>query len=64
MAIWKIYPPPYMRGIQFTSKKLHSKKKGRVNNSPHQWSEEISRVEESISLDSNSSRVKIHYSAN
>ena len=38
------------------------KKKNRVNNSLHLWSEEISFVEEWISLDSNSSRVKIHYS--
>ena len=38
------------------------KKKNRVNNSLHPWSEEISLVEEWISLDSNSSRVKIHYS--
>ena len=38
-------------------------KKSRVNNSLHLWSEEISLVKECISLDSNSSRVKIHYSA-
>ena len=37
-------------------------KNNRVNNSLHPWSEEISFVEEWISLDSNSSRVKIHYS--
>ena len=36
-------------------------KKNRVNNSLHPWSEEISLVEW-ISLDSNSSGVKIHYS--
>ena len=36
--------------------------KNRVNNSLHPWSEEISLVEEWISLDSNSSREKIHYS--
>ena len=36
--------------------------KNQVNNSLHLWSEEISFVEEWISLDSNSSRVKIHYS--
>ena len=34
-----------------------------MNNSLHLRSEEISLVEEWISLDSNSSRVKIHYSA-
>ena len=34
-----------------------------MNNSLHLWSEEILLVEEWISLDSNSSRVKIHYSA-
>ena len=34
-----------------------------MNNSLHLWSEEISPVEEWISLDSNSGRVKIHYSA-
>ena len=39
----------------------YSKKKPRVNNSLHLWSEEISFVEEWILLDSNSSRVKIHY---
>ena len=39
-------------------------KKIRVNNSLRLWSEDISLVEEWISLDSNSSRVKIHYSAN
>ena len=39
------------------------KKKNRVNNSLHLWSEDISLVEEWISLDSNSSRIKIHYSA-
>ena len=33
-----------------------------MNNSLHLWSEEISFVEEWISLDSNSSRVEIHYS--
>ena len=38
----------------------YSLKKNRVNNSLHLWSEEISFVEW-ISLDSNSSRVKIHY---
>ena len=38
------------------------KKKGRVNNSLHLRSEQISLAEEWISLDSNSSRVKIHYS--
>ena len=37
-------------------------KKSPVNNSLHLWSEEISLIEEWISLDSNSSRVKIHYS--
>ena len=37
--------------------------KNRLNNSLHLWSEEISLVEEWISLDSNSSRVKIPYSA-
>ena len=37
--------------------------KNRVNNSLHLWSEKISLVEEWISLDSNSSRVKILYSA-
>ena len=42
---------------------LQKKKKNRVNNnSLHLWSEEFSLVEEWISLDSNSSRVKIHYS--
>ena len=41
---------------------LLSKKKNRVNNSLHLWSEEISFVEEWISLDSNSSRVKLHSS--
>ena len=40
-----------------------SKKKNRVNNSLHLWSEKISLGEELISLDSNSSRVKIHYPA-
>ena len=35
--------------------------KNRVNNSLHLWSEDILLVEEWISLDSNSSRVKIHY---
>ena len=40
----------------------YSLKKNRVNNSLHIWSEEISFVEEWISLDSNSGRVKIHYS--
>ena len=34
-----------------------------MNNSLHLWSEEISLVEEWISLDSNSSGVKIHFSA-
>ena len=39
-------------------------KKNRVNKSSlYLWSEELSLVEEWISLDSNSSRVKIHYSA-
>ena len=38
-------------------------KKSWVNNSLHLWSEEILVVEEWISLDSNASRVKIHYSA-
>ena len=37
--------------------------KNRVNNSLRLWSEKISLVEEWISLDSNSSAVKIHYSA-
>ena len=37
-------------------------KKNWVNNSLRPWSEEISLVEEWISLDSNSSRVKIHFS--
>ena len=41
----------------------YSLKKNWVNNSLHLWSEEISLVEQWISLDSNSSRVKIHYSA-
>ena len=41
---------------------MYSLKKSRVNNSLHLCSEEISLVEEWISLDSNSSRVKIHYS--
>ena len=41
---------------------LYSLKKNRVNNSLHLWSEDISLVEEWISLDSYSSRVKIHYS--
>ena len=36
--------------------------RNRVNNSIHLWSEEISRVEEWILLDSNSSRVKFHNS--
>ena len=36
--------------------------KNRVNNSLHSWREDISLVEEWISLDSNSSRVKIHFS--
>ena len=45
---------------------VHSKR-NRVHHSLHRyslhlWSEEISLVEELISLDSNSSRVKIHYS--
>ena len=33
-----------------------------MNNSLHPWSEEISPVEEWISLDSNSGRVKIRFS--
>ena len=33
-----------------------------MNNSLQPWSEEISLVEEWMSLDSHSSRVKIHYS--
>ena len=41
---------------------LSKKEKNLVNNSLHLWSEEISLVEEWISLDSNSSRVKIHCS--
>ena len=46
---------------------LRSKKKiewmVQVNNSLDLWSDEISLVEECISIDSNSSRVEIHYSA-
>ena len=42
---------------------MYISKKCRVNDSLHLWSEEISLVEEWISLDSNSSIVKIHYSA-
>ena len=47
--------------IMFTACMLS--KISRVNNSLHLWSEEISLVVEWISLDSNSSRVNIHYSA-
>ena len=39
-----------------------SLKQNRVNNSLHLWSEDISLVEEWISLDSDSSKGKIHYS--
>ena len=42
---------------------MFSKKKNRVNNSLHLWSEEISLVEECISLDSKLQySKKIHYS--
>ena len=53
----------FVRGKYIIIIMLSLKKKSRVNNSLHPWSEEISLVEEWISLDSNSSRVKIHYSA-
>ena len=55
-------PPEVRRGLSLRAETNTLQKKNQVNNSLYLWNEYISFVEEWISLDSNSSRVKINYS--
>ena len=64
ITVWCVTQWPFrvhafnLKGANYT----YTCMKNRVNNSLHLWSEEISFVEEWISLDSNFSRMKLHYS--